>query len=206
MSKRELCPLCSRPLVTCICAFAHKIDNQIEVIILQHPLEQKESKNTAGLLHLCLNHSELHIGESFDDAFFARNRLSPKLDVLLYPPTPESASLGIQAPPELALSRVNLPIRLWILDATWRKSRKMLYLNIELQRMPRLDLTDCPPSLYEIRKAQGEHQLSTLEACCYALRQLEHNQVDYTPILDAFKTFITDFKSRIPHHLLQDRP
>lgn len=207
MSQREHCHHCCRPLQTCLCKHVERVANAVKLIILQHPLEVNESKNSGRLLQLCLINSHLYVGEQFSDDFFAEHQQSNSYDLLLYPETPEEKSLGILHPPALDFSRIttgdklsNLnTMRLWVLDATWRKSRKMLYVNRTLQAMPRISLTDCPPSLYDIRKAQGEHQLSTLEASCYALRQLEQNQVDYTPVLTAFRGFIAEHKSYRPN-------
>jgi len=207
-AKRQSCPQCLRPLSTCICGLVQPIQNQIELIILQHPLEVKEAKNTARLLYLCLKNSQIHVGERFGDAFFEQFNAPSTYNLLLYPETPEEKSLGIIAPPLLDSTKLNIDIdettnhkstlRLWVLDATWRKSRKMLYLNPDLQRMPRINLVDAQPSLYTIRKAHSENQLSTLEASCYALRQLEHNRVDYSPVLTAFAGFIKQHNTFIP--------
>lgn len=205
-TKRQTCPQCLRPIKTCICKLVQPIQNDIELIILQHPLEVNEAKNTARLLHLCLKNSQIHVGETFTDAFFAQLNVPPAYNLLLYPETPEEKSLGIISPPQLDTTQLcnddsanhkNL-LRLWVLDATWRKSRKMLYLNPHLQRMPRIILQDAPASIYKIRKAHSENQLSTLEASCYALRQLEQNRVDYSPVLTAFAGFIKQHNTFIP--------
>jgi DTW domain-containing protein YfiP len=82
-------------------------------------------------------------------------------------------------------------LRLIVLDGTWRKSRKMLYLNPLLQKLPRLPLRDTPPSQYRIRKAHKPDQLSTLEATCYALMQLEGNNEKYTALLEGFNGFVS---------------
>jgi DTW domain-containing protein len=76
------------------------------------------------------------------------------------------------------------------LDGTWRKSRKMLYLNPLLQQLPRLALRDLPPSSYRIRKAHKPDQLSTLEATCAALAQLESDAGRFAPLLRAFDGFV----------------
>ncbi len=227
-TKRPSCPRCLRPLSTCFCKHIHVVNNLVELIILQHPLEMSEAKNTARLLRLCLNNSQLHIGEQFNDDFFTRFNLdstnptnTERYDVLLYPETPEEKSLDIASPPALDVARLNLEainlqglnnekltigyklnknsrIRLWVLDATWRKSRKMLYLNHALQTMPRLKLHSYAPTIYTIRKAHSENQLSTLEASCYALQQLEQNMVDYTPLLKAFTDFVAQQQTFLP--------
>lgn len=208
--QRPSCPQCLRPQTTCLCRWVQKVDNQIELIILQHPLEVHQAKNTARLLHLCLNNSQLHIGEQFADSFWGEAGKTPHqhpiYNLLLYPETPEEKSLGIASPPALDLAKLNpgenigniSTLRLWVLDATWRKSRKMLYVNPQLQAMPRLSLHNPPASLYSIRKAHSENQLSTLEASCYALQQLEDKRVDYQPVISAFVAFIQQQKFFIP--------
>jgi DTW domain-containing protein YfiP len=77
-----------------------------------------------------------------------------------------------------------------VLDGTWRKSRKMLYQNPLLQQLPRLALRDMPASRYLIRKAHRSDQLSTLEATCTALMQLEGGVERFQPLLAAFHGFV----------------
>jgi DTW domain-containing protein YfiP len=199
--KRARCPQCQRPLQTCICQWITITENHVELVILQHPLEVNNAKNTAGLLHKSLQKSQLHIGETFDDRFLADLLMNDdKTNLLLYPQVAEETSLGLAVPPALpSLSAISADaIRLIVLDGTWRKSRKMLYLNRQLQALPRLSLSDCPGSLYHIRKSQKDNQLSTLEASCYALRQLENARVDYNRLLAAFNGFVRQHLAFMP--------
>jgi DTW domain-containing protein YfiP len=210
MTKRESCSACIRPLKTCICKHIQPVQNLVSLTILQHPQETHEVKNSARLLNLCLKNSQIETGEIFSPHFFRDHQEQGLYDLLLYPDTPEEKSLGMPQPPAIDLTRLfsgdNLingathghKLRLWVLDATWRKSRKMLYLNPALQAMPRLSLQHCPPSIYKIRKAHSENQLSTLEASCYALQQLEHNAVDYSPVLNAFAAFVAEQQTFLP--------
>lgn len=204
MTKRPFCAACNRPLNSCLCAMVAAVANQARLIILQHPQEAREAKNTGQLLHLCLKNSHIFVGETFSEDFFTSLESPDMQDLLLYPDTPDEKSLGMMVPPICDLDNYRAAgkqLRLWVLDATWRKSRKMLYLNRYLQRLPRLSLHSCPPSKYTIRKAHSENQLSTLEASCYALRELEQNAVDYSPVLGAFARFIAQRQSFQP-----DRP
>ncbi|MGM8225811.1 tRNA-uridine aminocarboxypropyltransferase [Cellvibrio sp. ARAG 10.3] len=197
--ERPYCGHCQRPLRTCVCRWIVPLSNLVEVIILQHPLETHNAKNTARLLHLSLQQSRLVEGEQFTDDFLAALLgEGDKTNVLLYPPTPEEATLKLTAPAPLPQLPLPEHIRLIVIDGTWRKSRKMLYLNPLLQALPRLSLADCPPSAYAIRKAQKDNQLSTLEASCYALQQLENTRVDYAPLLQAFKGFVRQQQAFIP--------
>ena len=197
-SRRERCVTCLRAQSGCICQWVRPLPHQVEILLLQHPLEVHNAKGSARLLHLSLPNSRLVTGESFAagelDAL-----LAGKHNVLLYPDTPGDRSLGIAPPPPLDASLLLDPagLRLVVLDATWRKSRKMLYLNPALQRLPRLPLRDTPPSHYLIRKAHAPDQLSTLEATCYALTQLEGEAARFAPLITAFDGFVAQQLSYI---------
>lgn len=187
--KRAVCETCLRAQSACICQWIAPVDSSVDLLILLHPLEVGNAKNSGRLLHLSVAGSALHVGEAFDaevmDGLLHADERTP---VLLYPQTPEDQNLP--APPELP----DLPassLRLVVLDATWRKSRKMLYLNPALQRLPRLALTEVAPSNYRIRKAHAPHQLSSLEAAAQALGQLEGDGERYQPLLDAFDGFVS---------------
>lgn len=191
--KRAMCQRCERPHNTCICHWSVTIAPLVEVVILQHPLEVRQAKGSARLLHLSLKGSQMYTGESFDeDVLRGILCAGGKTPVLLYPDFVEAQDVVLRRPekldPQLLASLANL--RLVILDGTWRKSSKMLYQNPLLQALPRLSLSDMPQSHYRIRKAHRPDQLSTLEASCYALMQLEQDGEKYAPLLAAFDGFI----------------
>ncbi len=191
-TRRLVCPRCLRPRISCICHWMVATWPLVEVLILQHPLEVQQAKGSARLLHLSLNGSRLLTGEIFDNAYLERELYSGgKTPVLLYPENPVAAGL-LHSPPALTPDILTHPeqLRLVVLDGTWRKSRKMLYQNRLLQELPRLPLSDMPASHYRIRKAHKPDQLSTLEASCQALIQLEGNAEKYQPLLNAFDGFI----------------
>lgn len=185
---RQLCSRCQRPLPTCLCDLVRATDNRVELVILQHPGETKQAKNTASLLELSLAHCQKHIGEQFEPETLAEILRADKTNLLLYPDTPDPA---IPAAPSVDTEHLRPEqLRLIVLDGTWRKSQKMLYLNPALQAIPRLSLTSVPPSRYHIRVAPKAGQLSTLEASCYALTQLEQDPGRYQPLLEAFDRFV----------------
>jgi len=201
-SKRCICPICLRPQSTCICHWIRPTEHAVEVVVLQHPLEVANAKGSARLLHLSLPHSRLVTGEVFVEQALQALRTAPlqaqaathrpKQAILLYPETPEDPARGLSASPVLAPALLRDPsqLRLIVLDGTWRKSRKMLYLNPLLQHLPRLPLRDMPASHYLIRKAHRPDQLSTLEATCAALMQLEGRAAPFQPLLTAFDGFV----------------
>lgn len=201
-TKRQMCPACLRPARTCICRLATPVASRVDVLILQHPLEVANAKGSARLLHLSLPGSAMAIGELFEPAAL-RTILygGGRQPVLLYPDMPGERSLGMAPPPSFDTVRHLDPamLRLVVLDGTWRKSRKMLYLNRLLQDIPRLPLTRVPPSLYRIRKAHAPDQLSTLEAATYALMQLEGNVEQFQPILEGFDAFVDQYATLSAH-------
>lgn len=197
-----MCAVCLRPGSSCICHWVTPIAHAVEVVILQHPLEVMNAKGSARLLHLSLAHSRMVTGEVFEapllsgllTAPFDAQAQNPKArqPVLLYPQTPQDAALGLSVAPRVSPEWLSDPssLRLIVLDGTWRKSRKMLYLNPPLQRLPRLALHDMAASHYLIRKAHRPDQLSTLEATCAALAQLEGSAAPLAPLLAAFDGFV----------------
>lgn len=163
------------------------------VLILQHPLEVDHAKNTGRLLHLSLPNSHLLVGESWSEQVLADAGLPPQPTWLLYPRGAPDAPPPADQTPTLGNSHaaVAAPTRLVVLDATWRKSRKMLHLSSWLQALPRLALDDTPASRYAIRKAHRPGQLSTLEATCAALALLEGDGGDrFEPLLRGFDGFV----------------
>lgn len=191
---RPCCAACLRPQSACICEWITPTAHEADVLILQHPLEVDHAKNTGRLLHLSLPRSRMLTGEAFDEGSLHDVLKEPKYTVLLYPQTPDEEA------PALDLAQLKDPSRLQlvVLDGTWRKSRKMLHLNPLLRQLPRLSLDDVPASNYLIRKAHKPGQLSTLEATCAALAQLEGNAEKYQPLLKAFDGFVAQQLAFVP--------
>ena len=147
-------------------------------------MEVANAKGSARLLHLSLAGSRLLVGERFEPAWLTEQlHAGGRTPVLLYPDTPDCQAPGLPACPAPGATT------LVVLDGTWRKSRKMLHLNPALQRLPRIALRDTAPSLYRIRKAQGPDQLSTLEAACHALAQIDGDAGRYQALLARFAAF-----------------
>lgn len=187
MSPRPRCSTCLRPPATCPCGRVVPVRHATPVLILQHPLEAAHAKGSALLLHGSLRDSRLEVGDRFDDA--------PLADwcgdgaVLLYP---DDGSAPRLLPGER-------PRRLVVIDATWRKSRRMLAEHPRLAGLPRLSLDAPPPSRYASRRAQRPGQRSTLEATLLALAQLDGAHPSHDALLDAFDTLQQDWLARASH-------
>lgn len=176
---RECCLNCCRPIAHCLCALLTCLPNRVRVLVLQHPDEQRHALNTARLAVLGLAQAQLEVGESFAelDAW-----LEPYYSVLLFPGE-DAQELPCQAP--LTAGRT---LQLVVPDGTWRKARKLLYLNPQLAQLPRVCLPSGLTSRYRLRKAPSPGALSTIEAISYALQLQE--QTDFSALLKPFDALI----------------
>lgn len=188
---RPTCPRCRRPLRTCLCDLVRPVHPRTRVLVLQHPEEAGQAKGSAGLLALSLRGCDVATAERFaPDALHDLLHADGRQPWLLYPPdnppgTPAPAA-AVPPPPE--------QLRLVVLDATWRKSRRMLLDHPQLAGLPRLGLAAPPPSRYApLRKARRpDSQRSTLEATCLALCDLEAEPVptQCRQLLEAFTQWV----------------
>ncbi len=174
--KRSICTQCKRPLKVCYCHTIQHVDNRWPIHILQHPAESKHAIGTARIASLSLNQCQLQVGENFDDD--ALNVLQP----LLVYPGEHSQNLE-----ELNLLE---PQPLLFIDASWRKSRRMLLESPALMQLPKVSFQPEMVSRYRIRKEPDQYALSTLEAIVYALSVLEGNADRYLPLLDSMDWMI----------------
>lgn len=218
---RICCTVCLRPEKTCICHLFCHIDNNVNVIVLQHPTEVNQTKGTVTLLANSLQQCDVIVGENFSDNAEVTQAIKKYRNnvYLLYPNenatvlTPYKSPYKL-TPPKLSTTKVkakesnNLVIQteskdslfnrsdvkcIIVLDGTWKKAYKMYMLNTFLHELPHLTLPTSMQGEYKIRKTQKENALSSLEACAYALMSLESNDDKYQPLLSSFHKF-NDFQ------------
>lgn len=163
---RPTCVRCVRPLSHCLCALVPHLHSRTQVLILQHSSEASHALNTARLAALGLSNAQLYVGEVFAELpeLLGQSGYRPHL---LFP--------GEDALPatSLTLKEGSLPLLLVVPDGTWRKARKLLYLNPLLAALPRVTLPAGLHSRYRLRKAPEAGALSTIEAITTALNLLE---------------------------------
>ncbi|PMV23522.1 MULTISPECIES: tRNA-uridine aminocarboxypropyltransferase [unclassified Pseudomonas] len=161
---RSQCSRCLRPATHCLCPLIPSLESRTRVLLLQHPSEVNHALNTARLAALGLNNAQLVVGEVFDDLATLLN--PPGYQARLLFPSDDAQPLQRYAPDEQ-------PMLLVVPDGTWRKARKLLYLNPLLAALPRVTLMGDAVSRYRLRKAPGPGALSTVEAIAQALQVLE---------------------------------
>lgn len=158
---RENCAECTRPISECYCSAIVDIVTPIKVIIIQHPKEVQHPYNTGRIAHRCLKNSELIIAEQLDNETLGQ--LTQKDSVLLFP------EMTWLAPSQ---AHTETTKQLIVIDATWKKAKKILHLNPALQSLPRMSFTRQNESEYEIRKTSIADGLATIESIAEALQQL----------------------------------
>ena len=173
---------CKRPASHCLCALIPDLPSHTEVLVLQHPDEVDHALNTAHLAVLGLRNATLWVGEVF--AALPGWLAQPGYRTCLLFPGEQARSVAA-----FGSDGDGRPVRLVVPDGTWRKARKLLYLNPALADLPRVTLADAPPSRYRLRKAPMEGSLSTLEAIVAALNLLEA-PADYAALLKPFDALI----------------
>ena len=203
LPRRAICQRCLRPQATCLCALVRPTAHRTEVLVLQHPQEQRQAKNSVALLRLSLAHCEVVVGERFaPDALQALLHRPGQDTRLLYPdvpaaPAPRPSATAASQTAATTAADANPPLRLVVIDATWRKSLRMLLEHPALAALPRLSLDAPEPTRYRaIRAARRGDQVSTLEATVQALAMLEGPGFPAAPLLDAFSRFVAGVAAR----------
>ena len=158
--KRLICKQCKRPLKVCYCHTIQHIDNRWPIHILQHPAESTHAIGTARIASLSLNQCQLQIGENFDDDAL-ESVVSDGVNAEVQQPLLIYPGEGSQNLAELDPLQ---PQPLIFIDASWRKSRRMLLGSPALMQFPKVSFQPATVYRYGIRKEPDEYALPTVAA------------------------------------------
>lgn len=175
----DRCFGCFRPSRDCYCAAIPRIDNQTEVLILQHRRERFHAFNTARMVHRALSNSSLLVDHT--PGLAARLELKPRAG-LLYP--------GAEARLLADVPASERPEQLVIIDGTWHHAKTVVRDIAALRDLPRYRIAPTEPSRYRIRREPSELFLSTVEATVAALRDLEPETRGLDQLLAAFYSMV----------------
>ena len=186
---RDLCHSCHYPLQTCVCDAISKVSHQTKIIVLQHPSEVKNAKNTVRLLTLMSDNIECIVGETEADFTEVKTRILAQQEhtALLFP-APESIDLQDKTAARFT--------QLVVLDGTWKKAKKILLLNPWLASLTHVSFAQNLPTQYQIRSSKVAGGLSTIEAVAYALNNIEQSSV--SPFLQALEGLKRSFTKNMP--------
>ncbi|MBU2098853.1 MAG: DTW domain-containing protein [Gammaproteobacteria bacterium] len=165
-TSRQRCNQCMRPLRVCYCArIPGRQNNSWPVVIVQDVRESGHAIGTARMTALSLSDCQLmtiNPDNCIDSpALDALRLLQP---VLIYPGENACDMATLAALPKAPLL---------FIDASWRRSRKILHTQPWIAQLPRYALNMDASSRYRIRQQPTPSSLSTLEAVVYTLQQLE---------------------------------
>lgn len=190
---RPRCPDCNRPASHCLCPLINPQPSVTQLLVIQHPDEVGHALNTARLLTLGLSNAQLLVCEELPPAWQAW-LTDPQWQVRLLFPRADAQPLNHHSCPT--------PLRLVLLDGTWRKARKLVHVNPLLQHLPAVLLDNPPASRYRLRKASEPGALSTIEAAAEALHLLEPG-FDREKLLRPFEALIESQISAMGEHIWQ---
>ena len=178
-----------------MCPYVRPVETETKFVILMHPKEFRKIKNGTGhLTHLSLPNSELFIGIDFTK----HKQVNALIDdiknscYLLYP-SKKSILLNDNDISEDGKNRV-----IFILDATWDCSRKMLRLSKNLQALEHISFRHTKRSQYEIKKQPQDHCLSTIESTLCVLELLNAKKGEVIAP-EKLETFLHPFKMMIAY-------
>jgi DTW domain-containing protein YfiP len=163
MESSGFCTACLAPERRCICAFAKPVSNTLPVIILQHSNERNHAKGTGRLLVRSLENSKIITGQTFNEEL--QKIISDYSPALVFPERPTQDT-------RQALAKKSTINCLILIDATWKKALSIYLSHPQLHNLPKVVLSGYE-NKYHHRKSPSPGHLSTLEACCYALSQLQ---------------------------------
>lgn len=191
---RELCANCQYPISHCLCEFLSPAVHATGVIVLQHPSEVKNAKNTVRLLNLVSSNCQTLVGETEQDFAELKQQIlrSPSDYVVLFP---DATAL------RLRLNDGSAPAfkYLIVIDGTWKKAKKILFQNTWLNDLVKVSFDQSFQSQYQIRSSKVEGGLSTIEAVAFALNQIE--AVDTEPFITALEGLKHSFTKNMPEHV-----
>jgi len=193
----EECPHCGKPKPLCICDGLIRIENRIEVLILQHPKEQDRALGTARLAVMQLSRATLKIGLSWPSLSKALGRTvaDPSRWAVLYlgsakvsAPDKAGEVVAINRKGEMESDQAAI-LRsiegIVLLDGSWSQAKALWWRNAWMLKCQRIILGPSRPSRYgKLRREPRRDGLSTIEATAMVLSRLERRS-EIASTLDA---------------------
>lgn len=175
---REYCQHCNYPTTTCVCSAVAVMNVKTQITLMLHPSEQNKAKNTGRLIPLLIPSAVIIVGESGEDFSSVKDRIRefPKT-VVLFPCDISQSLTDISKEQEIE--------HIIVIDATWRKAKKIWMLNPWLHQLSVAHLNLDSISQYRIRKGSRENGVSSIEAVAAALEEIE--SVDTAPVWALFE-------------------
>jgi DTW domain-containing protein YfiP len=165
-TKRTRCDNCYFLTKQCVCKWIPELSTRLNILILQDPKEAQHAKNTVSLLSLGLPSVECISTANQDVMRAALDHKDPAKWRLVFPSDDAEFIESIDTD---SIAEIE---GLILLDATWRKAKKLYLTEPLLHTFKAVCFSRSPIGQYSIRKSPSVQALSTLEACAYAIEQV----------------------------------
>lgn len=200
----ERCYSCFRPQSHCLCEYAKpQIDSGIKFLFLMHPKEAKHQRTGTGRLsHIALKDSEILVGLDFSkDQRFNELMNDPQYFPVMMYPGEDAWTAKRQG---FAQAIGNKTLLVILIDATWFCSRKLIELNPDLLKLPRVSFDGEYRSIFTFKREPKPEYISTIETCYYFIKELQavktpagqkpliNPDTDPEPLMNVFKAMIKD--------------
>lgn len=191
------CPNCLRHKEQCICEKVAHLKNKTRVVILQHPQEQFKQFNSAKLLSLSLENSELVVGLSWQNhrAVLGEDCQPGEWGVLHLkggkdpsgPPLEVFRKGKAKDPKDCGLKGII------VLDGSWKQAKTLWWRNPWLLRLNRVSLN---PAHASLRNQVRPDKLSTLEAVSMVLELMGEVHAVQESLLEQYRALIIEPSKR----------
>jgi DTW domain-containing protein YfiP len=204
------CPRCGKPPALCVCEGITPIDNEVALVILQHPQEQDRELGTARLAALHFKHALVKIGLSWPSLTKILGRpADPQRWAVLY----LGSLKGAQLLPEREIVVVNKkgnPVEhqeaalreiegIVLLDGTWSQAKALWWRNAWMLKCKRVVLAPRRPSRYgRLRREPRRDGLSTIEAAALLLARLEGRPEIAAALHASFERLLARYRALHP--------
>ncbi len=137
----------------------------MKFVILIHPIERRRRIATGRMTHLCLENSDLIIGEDYSADAKVNSILSDSAyhPVMLYPGVGSTDVSLMPASERSAIFPEGKKLAVFVIDGTWNTARRMVR-SENLRGLQRICFTPSAPSTFRVRKQPREGCVSTIEA------------------------------------------
>lgn len=200
----ERCPTCRKLTRHCVCANLKPISSKLQVLILQHPREQKQELNSAFIPALTLPSCVVRVGLSWPNIGKAwGSPTDPRAWIALF-----IGKKGVTAAPDEVITVLNKksephPDRalilkrtsgIIILDGTWAEAKTLWWRNSWLTKVPRAVLNPPVPRMYgTLRQAARREGISTVEAVAWCMHTLKKEERQGAELREYFQSFLNTF-------------
>ncbi len=159
-----------------------------------HPKEFKRQKTGTGrLTKLSLKNSEILMGIDFNEDKRVIKMISDEryFPMVLFP---GQNSVNLSSENSLTLPE-GKTLLVFVLDATWRLARKIMWVSTILHKLPKISFTPDEKSRFKIKKQPMDYCVSTIEAVYYLLDVLEKKGFEklerrHDALLDAIDSLV----------------